>query len=304
METSPVLLRYRNREIRESDLAQIRSVIAGGCRRRNLAVALCQAWQWRQPNGRPAEYACRDLLLRLDERGLIQLPQREQGPRQRKEYPLLPADLMPLAWLPVNAESAQLKLLEVRPTRPEERSGVRLYLERYHYLGYKAPIGEHLFHAAFLEGELVALLAWAAAAAHAPARERYVGWDEETRRKRLHLVTNNVRYLVMPWVRVPHLASKVLALSLRRLRPDWIATHGHPVWLAETFVDTSRFRGTCYRAANWKYLGHTAGRAKRGNQFLVGASSPKALYVYELHRRARALLCGGSARCSHEASSV
>jgi hypothetical protein len=193
-----------------------------------------------------------------------------------------------------------LKSLEVRPTTPEERSGVRLFLQRYHYLGYQAPIGEHLFHAAFLEGELVALLAWAAAAAHVPAREQYLGWEEKMRRGSLHLITNNIRYLVMPWVRVPHLASKVLALSLRRLRHDWVSAHGHPVLLAETFVDVSRFRGTCYRAANWKYLGMTAGRAKRGNQFLHGGT-PKALFVYELHRHARKLLRGSGRPASEVA---
>ena len=290
MDTSPPLLRYRNREIRESDLALIRSVIAESPPRGRAEISgvLCRIWGWEQTNGRAAEHGCRDLLLRLEERGLITLPERLRVARGRTHHPLLPANLVPIAWLPVQG-SPSLKSLEVRPTRPDERSGVRAHLERYHYLGYQPPIGEHLFHAAFLDGELVALLVWAAAAAHAPERERYIGWDESSRRSRLHLITNNVRYLVLPWVRVRHLASKVLALSARRLRRDWVAAHGHPVWLAETFVDTSRYSGTCYRAANWKYLGLTAGRAKRGNQFLRGATR-KALFIYELHRHSRSLL--------------
>jgi hypothetical protein len=301
MDASPPLLRYRNREIRGSDLAVIRDVIAQSPARGRAEISrvLCETWGWRQTNGRPAEHGCRDLLLRLEERGMIALPERMRVARGRTRHPLLPTNLIPVAWLPV-PESTSLFSLEVRPTTPDEHSGVRVHLERYHYLGYQPPIGEHLYHAAFLEGELVALLAWAAAAAHAPERERYVGWDEGSRRSRLHLITNNVRYLVLPWVRVQHLASKVLAMSLRRLRSDWTAAHGHPVWLAETFVDVSRYRGTCYRAANWKYLGLTAGRTKRGNQFLRGGT-PKALFVYELHRRSRDILRARSALSSEPA---
>ena len=301
MDAPQPLLRYRNREILGADVALIRRVIAElpARGRTEIAQILCETWGWQQPNGGLAEKGCRDLLLRLEERGLITLPERLRIARGRTRHPLLPPDLIPVAWLPV-AESTSLRSLEVRPTTPDERIGVRVHLARYHYLGYQPPIGEHLFHAAFLEGELVALLAWAAAAAHAPARERYLGWDERSRRSRLHLITNNIRYLVLPWVRVRHLASKVLALSLRRLRSDWIAAHGHPVWLAETFVDVSRFRGTCYRAANWKYLGLTAGRAKRGNQFLRGAT-PKALFVYELHRHSRDILRAGGGPISEPA---
>jgi hypothetical protein len=295
MEPSPTLLRYRNREIRREELTQLQALIDGGGTktREALSQQICEAWDWRQANGELALFACRDLLLRLAERGLLSLPGRERKrpPRTGCNHPELPYDLIPIAWWPVR-EPVALSTLTVRPTTPEERFGVRVHLERYHYLGYRAPIGEHLFHAAFLEGELVAVLAWAAAAAHVPLRERYVGWDEQVRRHRLHLIANNVRFLVMPWVRVKHLASKILAMSLRRLSRDWSAAHGHPVHLAETFVDTSRFTGACYRAANWKLLGETAGRPKRGNQFLRGGT-PKAVFVYELHRHARRQLCAG-----------
>jgi hypothetical protein len=303
METSPTLLRYRNREIRQAEIVQLQELIdrGGSAGREELSRRICEVWDWRQANGAWATFACRDLLLRLAERGLVSLPRRERKapPRSGCNHPELPYDLMPIAWLPV-AEPVSLSALTVRPTTAEERFGVRVHLARYHYLGYRAPIGEHLFHAAFLDGELVALLSWAAAAAHVPLREQYIGWDEQRRRHGLHLITNNVRFLVMPWVRVKHLASKVLALSLRRLSRDWQAVHGHPVHLAETFVDTSRFRGTCYRAANWQCLGHTAGRSKRGNQFLYGAT-PKAVFVYELHRHARRLLRAKEGQTRHAA---
>lgn len=292
MDTSPPLLRYRNREIRAADLALIRKILQEepDLGRSGLSLELCRRWDWRQANGDPAQYACADLLLRLHERGLVELPESRRKPKAmpHREHPVLPADLIPIPWLPVSGPLGTATL-EVRPTTPEERLGVRVFVERYHYLGWRAPIGEHLFHAAFLDGELVAILVWAAAAAHVPAREHLIGWDDPTRRHWLHLIANNTRFLVLPWVRVKHLASKVLATSTRRLAADWTATHGHPVYLAETFVDLQRFKGSCYRAASWRCLGRTAGRSKRGNQFLHG-SSPKGIFVRELHRRALPLL--------------
>jgi hypothetical protein len=292
MDESSPLLRYRNREVREADIAVVRTMVLErpDLGRTALSLELCRRWDWRQANGGYAQFACADLLLRLEERGFVELPPRLKGPKVKRKHPLLPAGLIPIPWLPVSGPLGSATL-EVRPTSREERFGVRVYVERYHYLGWQAPIGEHLIHAAFLDGELVALVLWAAAAAHVMARERFIGWDEQTRRRRLQLVANNVRFLVFPWVRVKHLASKILAASTRRLTADWTQVHGHPVYLAETFVDTGRFRGTCYRAAGWRCLGQTAGRSKRGNQFLYG-SSPKGIFVRELHRRALPLLRG------------
>jgi hypothetical protein len=268
----------------------------GGNGREAIARSICKVWDWRQPGGNFATRACRDLLLRLEEWGHIELPARGRassagGPRRRKHYPLLPPDLIPLTGIPIGAHEADLSTLIVRPIEPEEREGWRLYMGRYHYLGCRPIVGEQLLYAAVLGEEVVGLLAWASAAFRAPLREEYIGWDEATKRERLHLVADNVRFLVFPWVRVPHLASKILATNLRRLSADWEQAWGHPIHLAETFVDTARFRGTCYRASNWIYLGQTAGRSKRGNQYLHQGSS-KALFVYPLHRRAKRLLAG------------
>jgi hypothetical protein len=141
--------------------------------------------------------------------------------------------------------------LVVRPIQPAEQMGWRLHMERYHYLGCGQLVGESLRYAALVGGELVALLGWAAAALHNTPRDRYIGWDSTTRARQLPLVVNNVRFLILPWIRVRHLASRVLAANLRRLGRDWQAVFGHAVLLAETFVDVARFRGTCYRASNW-----------------------------------------------------
>lgn len=287
-----VLLRYRNREITQDDIEFLRELCAAEWSKRSeLFLAVCDAWGWRQANGSPATYACSDLLLRLEERGLLELPLAKPESRRRRWLASLPipVDLIPLVGLEVRDPEADLGQVRVRPIQPEERLGWRVYMERYHPLGNRPIVGEHLLYAAFVEDELVALLGWAAAAFRAPLRDAWVGWDEATKRRRLHLVTNNIRFLILPWVRVRHLASKVLAMNLRRLAADWEQAWNHPVFLAETFVDTGRHRGTCYRAANWLHLGATAGRSKRGNEYLWGASK-KLLFVYPLHRHARRLL--------------
>ena len=286
----PPLLRYRNREIRGADLVLIESLASRGLTRSQLFRAVCEAWGWWQGNGKPSIQGCQDLLLRLAERGHISLPPRQRRPPSRRELPVLPLDLVPLAWLPVRDPEADLDSLSVRPIAPEERLGWRFFMARHHYLGACPIVGEHLLYAAFLGSELVALLGWAGAALQAPLRDGYIGWDEPTKRLRLKLVANNIRFLVLPWVRVKHLASKVLATNLRRLSADWQKSWGHPVWMAETFVDTSRFRGTCYRAANWLYLGHTAGRSRHANRYPRNGV-PKALFVYPLRRHAARALC-------------
>jgi uncharacterized protein DUF4338 len=296
--STPVVLRYRNREITEADLEFLKGLCASPWERRgDLVQAVCSAWEWRQPNGSASIYACSDLLLRLEERRLLQLPRPAHKPPRQKRGWLnqlpIPVDLIPLVGLPLRDPDADLGKVVVRPIEAKERLGFRVYMERYHPLGDRPMVGEHLMYAAFLGSELVALLGWASAALRVVQRDAYVGWDEGTKRRRLHLVTNNVRFLVLPWIRVRHLASRVLALNLHRLSTDWQRVWNHPVLLAETFVDPARHRGTCYRAANWRYLGETAGRSKRGNQYLHGGTK-KAVYVYPLHRDATRILRDGA----------
>lgn len=289
---APPIVRYRNRDIYEEDVEALRTIIAehDTLNRTDVYKAVCEAWDWRQANGSLSEIACRDLMLRLQEWGHIELPPSRRGPPKRRQLPRIPMDMIALMGLPVTADDADLDSLVVRPIFPEERLGWQIYMQRYHYLGYRPIVGEHILYAAFLGSELVALMGWASAAFRAPLREQYIGWSEDTKRKRLHFVANNIRFLILPWIRVPHLASKVLACNLRRLSEDWIQSRNHPIYLAETFVDTAHFRGTCYRAANWQCLGQTTGRTKRGNLYLFN-HAPKALYVYPLHRQARSLLC-------------
>jgi len=169
---------------------------------------------------------------------------------------------------------------------PADRSLWDYLVHHHHYLGRPRIVGEHLRYLAFLQGQVVACLGWASAAFKVSARDQFIGWDPEIRRKNLSGIVNNVRFLILPWIRIPHLASKVLALNLRRLSGDWQTAYGHPLYLAETFVDRSRFPGTCYQAANWIEVGLTKGSAKKGNDYHYHGQ-PKAIYLYPLHRNFR-----------------
>jgi len=280
-----VLLRHRGRSIGAAEVEEIRSAIEmyGSRGRTEVSRRLCETWNWRRPTGELKDDACRDLLLRLQERGLVRLPAvRSTGRGSRRkslaEHPL-PIYPWPLG-------EGDLDTLVVRRITAEERLGWRILVERFHYLGEAPMVGEHLLYAAYLEGQIVGLMAWASAAMHCVARDRYIGWETPTRRQRLHLVANNTRFLILPWVRVRHLASKILATSLRRVSADWQYVWGHGLVLAETFVDAERFAGTCYRASNWKHVGFSSGKARRGNNY-VRHGRPKAVYLYPLHRRWR-----------------
>jgi hypothetical protein len=282
---SPVaLFRYRARTIGPAELAVVRATIAthAAAGRSQIARVLCAAWDWRQPTGQLKEYACRDLLLRLEERGYVTLPPRLRAP----DGPSRQDRLVPLPPPGPPRTRADLGPLVVRPVAPAERPLWKSLLAHYHYLGYRRSVGEQLGYVAHLGDQCVGCLAWAAAAYRNGPREAYLGWDGATKRARLPLVVQNTRFLLLPWVRVPHLASKVLAANLRRLSADWQARYGHALLLAETFVDPTRFRGTCYRAANWVDLGLTQGAGKHGNQYRRHGI-PKVVFVYPLARQAR-----------------
>lgn len=227
------------------------------------------------------------MLRHLERRGLLRLPAPAQprpgGARSSKTERLRLLD--GLGTIPGMVECQPEGPLTVRPIAPEERDGFRLHLQRYHYLGFQRSVGESMGYAALLGEELVALLDWGAAVLHCGPRDQHIGWKRTAREHNIGWVLDNRRFLILPWIRIPHLASRILGANLRRLNRDWKTAYGHSVLLAETFVDTGRFRGTCYRAANWTYLGQTRGftRLKRG---FAAHQRPKAIYVYPLARHA------------------
>jgi len=182
-----------------------------------------------------------------------------------------------------------LETLEVRPIMRTEEQLWNQLMDEHHYLGFRHLVGESIKYAAQIDGKWVALLGWGTAAFKCGVRDRWIGWTQEQQWQRLIYIANNSRFLILPDIHIPNLASKVLSMNLKRLPSDWAETHGHPVVLAETFVDQSRFVGTCYRAANWKELGQTRGFGRNAGKY-YRHGEPKTAYVYPLHRDAAQLL--------------
>lgn len=284
-----VVFRYRSRELSAQDIAFIRSTIAlhYDKGRSYISRSLGEAWQWVQPNGKLKEYATRDLLLRLEEKGFIELPPRlrEKNNLKGKSFDQIPLFIKEK----LGGSVGDFPEVYIRATTSESSYLWDYLVHHYHYLGLPTLVGEHLRHLAFINGQVVACLSWASAAWKIKARDQLIGWDESTKRKNLHLIANNTRFLILPWVNVKYLASKILSVSVRHLSTDWKKFYGHPVYLAETFVDSARFEGTCYKAANWRYVGQTKGSAKKGNAYRYHGQ-PKAIYLYPLHRHFRRYL--------------
>ena len=257
-------LSYRHRVITDDDVVFIRRLIAEhpGASRRVLSRKLCEAWNWVQANGSPRDMVCRGLMLMLHREGLIELPPVRFVPRnplaQRSQVALVTVDEAPL--LMSLAELGEIVLRQVRRT-PEEGLFNSL-VQQHHYLGYAQPVGEHLKYLAYARGRPIACVAWSSAPRHLGSRDRHIGWSARARLANIGLLAYNTRFLILPWVKVPHLASHLLGRVARRLSGDWQHLYGHPILFLETFVDPQRFRGTCYRAANWVHLGVTTGRGK------------------------------------------
>jgi hypothetical protein len=287
----PAPCRYRGREIRAEDIVFIRQHIAEhpGVSRRRLSQKLCEAWQWKQANGALCDMVCRGLLLRLHRAGEIELPPvryTPPNPLAKRQPP--PPRLIDIT--PIRASLRQLQPIEIQPVRrtPEEALFNSL-MEQYHYLGYEQPVGEHLKYVVWAHGRPIACLAWSSAPRHLGSRDRFIGWSAEARRCNLHFLAYNTRFLILPWVEVPHLASHLLGRMAKRLSEDWERLYQHPIYFLETFVDPERFRGTCYRAANWILLGLTTGRGK-DDQTNRRNRSLKQVLGYPLTPRFRELL--------------
>lgn len=289
------LLRYRGRVVTEAEVASIRQLIAAhpDASRRALSEALCRLWDWRQPNRALCAMVCRGLMLALHRAGHIQLPPvrwvnpnplARRGPGRCLPR-LVPVDPRPLA-LPL-AALRPLTVQEVRGT-PAERL-VNSLCAQYHPLGYTHPVGEQLKYLVTATGRPVACLIWSSAPRHLGPRDRFIGWAAESRRTHLRFLAYNTRFLILPWVHVPHLASHLLGQMARLVPADWQRRYGHPVVFLETFVDPTRARGTCYRAANWQVLGQTTGRGKNAPT-KQPTRSRKLILGYPLTPRFRALL--------------
>lgn len=259
-----VILRYRGREVDEDDVAFISDLIARHpeLSRRGLSQELCRAWDWRQENGALRDMVCRGLMLALHRAGHIELP----PVRARPPNPLVVrARRAPVGVdrTPLEGGLRDLPSLEFRQVRRTEDEPVFDGLvEEHHYLGYTQPVGEHLKYLVLAGERPVACFALSSAPRHLGPRDRFIGWSKEARRANIRYLAYNTRFLVLPWVRVRHLASHLLGRMARRVSRDWEALYDHPIFYLESFVEPGRYAGTCYRAANWHFLGRTTGRGK------------------------------------------
>lgn len=280
--------RYRGREVSAEEVAFIQRLIVEhpGASRRELSQKLCEAWQWQQTNGAPRDMVCRGLLLMLHRAGAIQLPPVRYTPPNPLARRARPAAML-IDTTPIQSPLKQLRPIEFQQVRrTAEEPLFNSLMESHHYLGYEQPVGEHLKYLVWAQNRPLACLAWSSAPRHLASRDCFIGWSGEARRRNIRFLAYNTRFLILPWVQVPHLASYILGGIARRLSEDWESLYGHPIYLLETFVDPERFRGTCYRAANWVRVGRTTGRGK-DDQTGRPNRSIKEVLVFPLTRRFR-----------------
>jgi hypothetical protein len=288
----------QGRWIGPEDLAQIRSLLHENPRwsRWRLSRHLAEQWQWRSTSGQLKDMAARTLLLKLHQRGLIELPARRRKPARR--VPQQEFDLFD--WIrPARLESSlgdvlPLEIQVVESGQPDYKLFQR-YLVQYHYLGYGGPVGANIgYLVRDRQQRDLACVLFGAAAWKAAPRDQWIGWSAPQRSRGLHFIANNSRFLILPWVEISRLASCILGRIARRINQDWQRKYGHPLHLLETFVQVDRFAGTCYRAANWTEVGLTQGRTRQDRYTNIQAPI-KAVYLYPLHPRARQRLCDENA---------
>ena len=277
----------QGRALRPEDVALIRDWLDAhpDSNRTRLSRELCAAWDWRNAAGRLKDMACRSLLLKLEARGQIRLPPRRtasvNGLRNRQACPI---DHDQSA---IEGPLQSLRPVRVQPvTEAGGEAGLfKGLLQRYHYLGHRNCVGENMkYLARDRYGRVLACLLFGSAAWKAAARDRWIGWSVQERRRNLFLLANNSRFLIPAWVRVPHLASHLLGQVAVRLSADWQQKYGHPIYLLETFVERQRFAGACYRAAGWTEVGTTSGRT-RNDDGIRPRQPPKAIWLKALSRQ-------------------
>ena len=287
----------QGRVFRSTDIQWLQSWIADhpSWSRYRLACELCKLWEWSTPTGQLKDFAARSLLLKLMARGLITLPpvrtekQRVRGYASPISAPVVELQ-QPAAVASSLAELTPLSIIIPESGSPEEHL-CHHYLATHHYLGFQRTVGENLKYVVKDRlGHYLACMLFGAAAWKTKPRDHFIGWTDDIRTRRLSEVGNNTRFLILPWVKVPHLASHLLAIILRRISADWQHKYGHPLHLIETFVERDRFRGTCYRAANWKMVGQTTGRSRQ-DRYATMSVPVKDIYLYPLTPRFREILC-------------
>jgi len=271
------------------DIELVRTLVADHpeWNRTRLSKELCRVWNWRNATGRLKDMACRSFLLKLEKYGHLTLPPPHN--RSGSFRTLIPEVAHQTD--PIVGECPQLAPVTVRPVESRELSLFYSLLARYHYLGFRGTVGQNMKYLAYdSQGRPLSCLLFGSAAWKCAARDEYIGWSQRAREANLNLITNNARFLILPWVKVPHLASHILGRVSRRICADWREKYGHPLYLLETFVEQGRFRGTSYRAAGWTVVGQTSGRS-RNDRYATLQVPVKDVYLSPLTRHFREVLC-------------
>ena len=281
-------VKYQGKSVTPDDLKFIKQINNPNASRRQISKLICEAWDWRQANGHLKDMVCRGLLLQLERSGYVKLP----VVRFRPNNPL--ANRRKPAAIAINKtplyDYDQIEIKQVRRT-----PGEKLYdglISEYHYLGYVYPIGEYLKYIFFANCRPIGCICFSSAVRHLKCRDQFIGWSKAQRESNLHLIGYNTRFLILPWVSIYCLASQLLSRILKVVSEDWQSYFNHPIYFIETFVDTEGFRGTCYKASNWIYLGQTTGRGENGKAFRVNRSI-KAIWGYPLSKNFREVLQHG-----------
>lgn len=285
-------MKYCGRQFDSTEIEVIRELLAEEppISRYRLSIKVCESLVWRRPNGKLKDMSCRVALLRMEADGLFRLP----PPRCAKPvtYGRHP-EIESAVDQPLIVPDVDLARLSVTPVEKKSDSLLwNAYMQRHHYLGHQLMPGAQLRYFVHADGEVVALLGFGASAWKIKPRDEYIGWSIEQRRRNLHLVVNNARFLILPWINRRNLASRTLAMISRRLADDWQTRYSYRPVLLETFVEDQRFRGTCYQAANWLCLGKTQGRGKL-DRLHRNAEPIKSIWIQPLVRNFRTHLCGG-----------
>jgi hypothetical protein len=290
-----IILKYRKRILRENDIIDIRQLIINNptASRRRLSKLLCELWDWRQENGALKDMVCRSLMLILHRAGHIQMPDVKvimRNPIVERHRPKVLDDSFDRTAITTSVKqvSSALEMFQVRKSGLE--STFNSLIQTHHYLGYSNPIGEHIKYLFMLNDRPIACALWMSTALKLKPRDDYIGWDAAAREKNIRMIAYNSRFLILPWVNIKYLASHLLSKMSRQISEDWQNLYHHPIHLLETYIEPERFKGSCYRAANWKMVGLTKGQGLRDK---TKNRSVKEMFVYPCSKRSLKLLCVG-----------
>jgi hypothetical protein len=287
------VLRIRGKVFTDIEIGILRSLIETNPTKGRIELSriVCQHFSWRQPNGQLQDVGCRALLLKLERRGIICLPPRKQpgGNTGKQNNP--PVLELALEELPVTGRLGEFAVCQLIPiTQQKDSNHWNALIHRYHYLGYRPMVGRSLKYWIKLGSQDVGVIGWGSPSWKLASRDEFIGWDIPARERNLQGIANNTRFLIFPWVHVKYLASHVLSLCARQVPTDWKARYGVELFLFETFVDATKYRGTCYKAANWVRVGQSKGASKSGDSYHYHGQK-KDVYVYPLRKDFRECLC-------------